>query len=764
MLPSYSVTTAQNLAFEYLVNGSATEAFDTQAISGLEIGLADYWYPQYLATVVISIDRDKTDAQIKSWCDLPGAGEKVGIRTATMDYEMLTAAVAYGLGGDQLILKSTIDMFAALNAADRLVQNSFETPVVICYDYQAAAMVKSGKNIEIIIPSEGTLTYEKGLLSKTELSFSPGTESILLDTGFRLISGYCDATLYPDAAAYENSVKLTDYTHHSAFSEDSFRYFRRSVLHTRMYSSADGREHQLFVLIYIVIVVAWISSFIHRAMQKAVRRAAFFTGLILLGWIMVRLIKYQISPISTMSRYLWYIYYLFQLTLPLVILRLAWVIGKTDGVATPKWMRLWAAINAVLFALVMTNDLHNLVFRMDLSNQYWSNDYDYGIVYYIVLAFCFLPIVFTIGIMINKGRRGLRKKRIVFPVALFALLVAYTIGYATRFPLAWESDFTMVIGLFTLLFMETTIRAGMIPVNSKYTALFRNSPLGMQIIDSAGETAWSSASAVQYSADDIMQACASYPVPAQLDENTLLFAASITGGYVLWQEDVTDLNRLHKEIEDSVSNLEAANAILAEEEAVKRAIHTENNKTALMTDLETEITNYTILLSTMLEQLDSTVDRNKTAARIIILLCYIKRRCNLFFRERETEKLSPEELLVYFTEMAEIAAYSDVNLIVTCTLDSNLSVRHATLLYDFFYNVVFWVSCLDSANIPAQLGAEDGNIVLRLLLSEDARSIRIEESLAHSIKSAGGIFENKNLDDAVGLSLSFPEEVGGDKN
>ena len=762
MLPQYTVKTDKNLAFEYLANGFVTEAYDAQARSSVEAGLAEYWYPQYLATVVIAVDRDRTSAQIKSWSDLAGAYEEVGFNTDNVSYELLTAAIAYGLQGEKFSLDSMIGLLSGLHDGGRLVQNSFDTPLVICFDYQAAVLKKSGRNIEIIIPAEGTLTYEKGLLSKTELSFPPDAGQILFDAGFRLLDGTGDAELYPDTEDYDNAVKITDYSHLNTVVQDSFRAFRREVLHARRLSSVDGREHQLFVMLYIIIVAAWTASFIHRLMQKDMRRAVLLTGTILAGWIMVRLIKYQIPPASDLNRYFWYSYYLFQLSLPLVIFWLSWIIDKPDGDKPTRWMCFTAGIYLVLMAFVMTNDLHNLVFRLDLSDPNWHSEYGYGVLYYVILTACLLPVALAIGTMILKGRQGLRKKGIMLPIALVLLMAAYSVGYITRIPLAWESDFTMMIGLFTLLFVETAIRAGMIPVNSKFTALFTHSSLGMRIIDSDGDIVRTSDSALQYPEDEFKRALFSYPLPIHYDENTLLFATTIIGGHVLWQEDVSDLNRLHLETEESIKKIEAANAVLAEEGRTKRAIDTENSRTVLMTQLETEIASYTIRLSTMIEQLENMVDRSRATARIALLLCYIKRRCNLFFRERETEVLLPDELKVYFDEMEEFAAYSDVRVIVASMLNTGISVRRATLMYDFFYNIVYWATWRGGANILAHFSSQSGNTVLRLLLPEDASSFQMEKSLEKAIGSAGGRVDAKPLDDdAIGLSLSFPEGGNG---
>jgi len=207
----------------------------------------------------------------------------------------------------------------------------------------------------------------------------------------------------------------------------------------------------------------------------------------------------------------------------------------------------------------------------------------------------------------------------------------------------------MVTGLFTLLFFESAMRTGLIPVNTQYTAFFTHSPLAMRITDRSGKIVLSSASDAKYDDSAIASALMSYPLPWHPDENTLLYATGIAGGNALWQEDITGLNRLHAEVEESIRSLTAANTFLAEEERIKRAIAEEAEKTRLMTELETEISGHTARLSSMIEQLDSTAGQTKDRIVLSLLLCYIKRQSNLFFRQREDDNIPFRELVSTLT-------------------------------------------------------------------------------------------------------------------
>jgi DNA-binding CsgD family transcriptional regulator len=228
--------------------------------------------------------------------------------------------------------------------------------------------------------------------------------------------------------------------------------------------------------------------------------------------------------------------------------------------------------------------------------------------------------------------------------------------------------------------------------------------------------------------------------------------APISGG----EEEV--INRINRELEESAAKLKAANNLLAEEEKVKRALHEEKEKTLLMAQLETEIYGHVIRLNTMIEQLENVTNKQKATVRITLLLCYLKRRCNLFFRERETAAFPAGELTVYMDELGEIAGYAGVKVLLTSEVRVELPIRRATLFYDFFYSVLYWATWQEGSHILARFGLEEEHTVLRLLPSGDAGSFQAEKGLLSAIALEGGGYTVKDLDeDTAGFCLTFPK-------
>ena len=71
--------------------------------------------------------------------------------------------MSYALEGGDCTLSAAAVPLEVLYTAGNLRFADYETPVLICFDYQAAAMQMAGRDMEIIVPAEGTLCFEKGL-------------------------------------------------------------------------------------------------------------------------------------------------------------------------------------------------------------------------------------------------------------------------------------------------------------------------------------------------------------------------------------------------------------------------------------------------------------------------------------------------------------------------------------------------------------------------------------------------------------------------
>ena len=150
------------------------------------------------------------------------------------------------------------------------------------------------------------------------------------------------------------------------------------------------------------------------------------------------------------------------------------------------------------------------------------------------------------------------------------------------------------------------------------------------------------------------------------------------------------------------------------------------------------------------------------STRTALLLCYIKRRCNLFFKEKEKDTIQIDELIIYIRELCEIASYSNVNIATVNEIVGDLPIRYATLFYDFFYTTVDLAVQKSCPYIIVDIGTEEELITMRLLPSMDIGTIKTESKLVEAIADVKGKIIRKNIEDTIGISISFPR--GGVEN
>ena len=158
------------------------------------------------------------------------------------------------------------------------------------------------------------------------------------------------------------------------------------------------------------------------------------------------MVKYQLLPEQDiLRRYCWYGYYLCELSMPLLFLRIA---GATDNYENaskpPKWLLACFTINAALMALVFTNEFHQLVFQFNREDFIRTGDYSYNIGYYIVYSVMMAETIATLMIYIYKAYQSHVRKAYLFPILTCALMIAYPVGYAVGF-ISNHTDYTVTM-------------------------------------------------------------------------------------------------------------------------------------------------------------------------------------------------------------------------------------------------------------------------------------------------------------------------------
>lgn len=446
--------------------------------------------------------------------------------------------------------------------------------------------------------------------------------------------------------------------------------------------------------IYIGMFAAWGLSVRQRIVQKQVRRYLTGVSLLLILWFTLRSAKYFIFWQPNIIRYLWYLYYLPMLFVPTLALLIAMSLGKPDEYKLPKSVWLLFAVSGALLILVLTNDLHQLVFSFSKNADIWSDEsYGYGVCYFAVIGWQVLCAAAALVVMLFKCRLKNRKLRFLPVIPLIVSLNYLVLNYIG---IPWQKelfgDVTAFQSLMYMLCFEACIACGYIHSNSRYADLFASSVgTSAQITDMSFNVRYAAMDTKPISREKMMHAIQS---PVTLADGLNLHTMPIGGGYAVWTEDVSALLEARENFEGLAEELAERNEILRYEykrEARRRRVEEQNRLYDLLRCTTQAQINRISTLTKEYQKINKTEPtRAKTLLAEIAVLCsYIKRRKHLTLLADRDCSVAMAELVGAFTE--SLQALKLLNVRTTFFADSRLSVlpgKSAAEIFDFYEQVI----------------------------------------------------------------------------
>ena len=471
--------------------------------------------------------------------------------------------------------------------------------------------------------------------------------------------------------------------------------------------------------IYIGLFVAWGISVRSRIIQPQVRRYLTAVSALMIFWMTVRSIRYSLEEALWVMRHLWYLYYLPMLFIPLLAVFIALSLGKPESFRLPKWTVLLYIPTAALLLLVLTNDLHQLVFRFPEDAVVWMNEYRYGIVYFPVVGWMVLCALTALVIMLVKCRVPNSRKVLVLPFVPVVLSVIY--GALYIFQLPWlrliAGDVTVVFCLLIAATLESCIQCCLIQSNTHYRELFDASTVGAQITDPEYHVVLSSRAAQEVNIETLRQ---TQQAPVMLEGGIRLSGAPVRGGHVLWTEDVSELLEVLEELQDVKDSLEDNNALLRAEYTLKAREAHIAEQDRLYNIIQRETAPRIKLLAELTDAFETMGDeaqRKQILGKMAVIGAYLKRRSNLIFLADKTPLFQEKELHLTFGESMDNLELCGITCGLLSELERPVEARQLMKMYDLFEEIV--ERSIDTmSTITVWIGPADG--ALRITINTDS--------------------------------------------
>ncbi len=368
-------------------------------------------------------------------------------------------------------------------------------------------------------------------------------------------------------------------------------------------------------------------------------------------WVVLRSAKYiAFEETEIIARHIWYLYYVPALMIPLSSLAAALSVGNKDRHRSGLMMRPAVCITLVLALFILTNDSHQLVFRFQPGFACWDSEYSHGLVFYIVYGWIALLFITAICILFSKCRVYASRRLIWIPMlpALFGVtyLTMYAAGVWPRLNGLFFGQFPESVCFTIAGIWLSLVYIGLIPSNSGYGRLFAISDLSAQIADRDYRVIYRSQAAADLSMREL-----SSETEVALDENTRVHRKEVHGGFVYWQDDITELNRINSELVEVGERLSEEAELLRLENASKEERAQIEAKTKTYDDIASRVKPQSRRIIELCGQAEKEPEKYESHMRTVCLLAvYIKRFANLSLLAAVCPEIDTEELFLAVQE------------------------------------------------------------------------------------------------------------------
>ncbi len=451
--------------------------------------------------------------------------------------------------------------------------------------------------------------------------------------------------------------------------------------------------YALSIGIYIGIFSYWIISIYNRIMERRVRTYLMLIGANMVFWITIRGIKWSaFRYVIIEDRILWYMYYIPMLLLPMLFLFTTLSVGEDEEYRpNKKWSLLWIP-TVLLIVMVLTNDIHDFVFRLDKTLHAYGLDYSYGSGYYMVLVYILGLILFSLGMMIRKFSISTQaRKASRLPIVVVLCVIIYNVAYIIKpnYGIGYYFiDLTVFTCIMIIAFLESCIQVGLIHSNMGYSDFFAMADIRAQILDKSGNVVYISENALPLMKGDFERLKSEKTM--SLNSSTIMNMEPINGGYVSWNSDVSQIHEMIKQLKSLNEKLYKEVDILTFENEQKR----ETARLEKLRDL------HNIMIKEVLpfgEKIKAEIHK-KTNAKVeeinrllfetSMTSTYIKRKVNLILTEQTEKCISTDEMHRAFLESFQLLRIYGRTCQINIAKEYDMSLDMAMFCHDLYQTIL----------------------------------------------------------------------------
>lgn len=398
------------------------------------------------------------------------------------------------------------------------------------------------------------------------------------------------------------------------------------------------------LLLGLIFFTLWGIFLLYR-MQNNVAWTLFLWILLLTQlWLFSGFLKRFAPSNGPADLFLWHFSYGPMLFMP--VLWLALVLSDFTHYKIKRIVLLLDLLSGILFLLILLNDVHHWAWRPIYDSHSSLISWKNGPLYFVVAGYIFLLLFLSVFHLaygtLNKRNR---LKEVAFLLIPLVLLLTYFLLYF--FGVAWLrktpgiNNYYVMDSFFGFLFMEIALQSGLVQNAGFYRSFFIKGPFRL---------------ALAYPDYHLFERNEGFTMIEDIKRKDVVVQGGeryrkkeVEGGFLLLEEDISDLLRLQNELLEKQKELRQTMALLEGREKVEAAVeryHIRNQLNAsLLGEIELESGTIERLVASLPDQLtpSSRLSCAKTLESLQNRLAFLKQRCLFFTSADEKQELSYED-------------------------------------------------------------------------------------------------------------------------
>ena len=460
----------------------------------------------------------------------------------------------------------------------------------------------------------------------------------------------------------------------------------------------------------LAIYTIWLTLLYIRIFDKTLKKYVLSIGVLLAFWMIVRMSKPYTTGIVT--EIFWYLYYIPLLMIPTCYYNCSSYLinskNKKRRIAT-------IVISTILFLLVITNSLHNIVFKIK-SN---IDDYTHNIGYFII-ALWILGLIVAAIVNFIKSSKNKGHKNIISISAVIIIGIIYVALYVKNVPVVRHTNMSVIIGALFCVGLEMMLDFKLIPNNFRYKKTFKNSSLPLEIVSQDGKMRITTNHFIDLKENIIKDIKNSEVKNTYKDNNIVKNVKVISGGYSIEEKDYSKINEYEEKLKLIQQELIRQEEVLQKQKEIAKEIYETRLKGEIIELLNEKIEQKRNLINKLIEEMKITdIEKMKN---IKLLINYCKRMSSLVISSYNKEKYNNKRLEIIINELLVEAQALGINGVLK-TNNFEMSSGETANIYEVIFETIMKFK---ATNFMLYIQVNNSYIEIKYLFDSKQKNLKKE--------------------------------------